>query len=102
MLAMNHRTFRGRWRLPLRLACAAALCWLVLCRSGWAAQVDLTNAHLSDLLVPGNFAIVGSERFDTFGWSVANSGGGPVPDPANIKVSAILAGPDTGLFFQNG
>jgi PEP-CTERM motif len=62
----------------------------------------LTNAHLSDLLVPGNFAIVGNERFDTFSWSVTGSGGGILPDPANIKVSAILNGTDTGLFFQNG
>jgi hypothetical protein len=102
MLAMNHRFSRGRWRLPSRFAFAAALCWLALCRPGWAAQVDLTTAHLSDLLVPGNFAIVGSERFDTFTWSVATSGGGVVPDPANIKVSAIMSGTDTGLFFQNG
>jgi PEP-CTERM motif len=102
MLAMNHRSSRGRWRLPLRFAFAAAFCWLILCRPGGAAQVDLTNAHLSDLLVPGNFAIVGSERFDTFSWSVAPSGGAIPPDPANIKVSAIMTGSNTGLFFQNG
>ena len=34
MLAMNHRFFRGRWRLPLHLAFAAALCLLFLCRPG--------------------------------------------------------------------
>jgi hypothetical protein len=102
MFATISRVPSGGRPLARRLAIAAALCGLVICRPGWAGQVDLTTAHLSDLLVPGNFAIVGNERFDTFSWSVTGSGGGILPDPANIKVSAILNGTDTGLFFQNG
>ncbi len=83
------------------LGIAALLTGLALCRAAPAGQVDLTNAHLSDLLVPGSFAIVGSERFDNFTWAATTSGGAVVPDPNNIKVSAV-AGTDTGLLFQSG
>ncbi|HEV2972004.1 MAG TPA: PEP-CTERM sorting domain-containing protein [Pirellulales bacterium] len=81
---------------------AAAVACLAVCQSSRAAQVDLTNAHLSDLLVPGSYAIVGNERFDTFTFSATSSGGAMQPDPTNIKVSAINPPPDTGLFFQGG
>jgi PEP-CTERM motif len=85
-----------------RLMFAGAIACLAVCQSSRAAQVDLTTAHLSDLLVPGSYAIVGNERFDTFAFSATSSGGAMQPDPANIKVSAINPPPDTGLFFQGG
>lgn len=102
MLAMNSRSFLIARRLLLRLSLAAGLACLAAGPPCQAGQVDLTTAHLSDLLIPGNYAIVNNERFDTFGWSVTTSGGAMSPDPANIKVSAIMSGGDTGLFFQGG
>ncbi len=102
MLATNRRSSLIARRLLPRLALAAALAWLAAGPPCQAGQVDLTTAHLSDLLIPGNYAIVNNERFDTFAWSVTTSGGAMSPDPANIKVSAIMSGGDTGLFFQGG
>jgi hypothetical protein len=102
MVETNAGSLFAAQRSCLRWALAAGAVWLAVGRPCQAAQVDLSNAHLNDLLVPGNFAIVGNERFDTFSWSVTQSGGALPPDPANIKVSAIVSGSDTGLFFQGG
>lgn len=102
MFAEPCRSNSLRRMTPAKLALAAALAVLPLGRSAEAGQVDLTTAHLSDLLVPGNFAIVGNERFDSFTWAVTTSGGAVTPDPANIKVSAINGPAGLGLMFQSG
>ena len=61
------------------IAAAAALLLLAVTAPARAGQVDLSNAHLSDLLVPGNYAIVGNERFDSFTFSATESGGATRP-----------------------
>jgi|GEM_PF-4938050 len=82
--------------LILLLACGTA-------RVTSAAQVPVDNggAQLSDLLIPGNFAIVGDKEFSNFQFVANNPDNAPMANPSHIHIS-IPSGTDIGLQFQAG
>ncbi len=90
----------SRWRLALAAFITATAC-LGLPAAGNAAQVSL-DAPLTALLVPGSYAIVGTEQYSNFSFHASATNGGYLVQSSDITVAPYTPSNSshTGIMFQ--